>query len=107
MTRFDEELKKGVFQICYCQKCSHVIWPPNDKCPICHNDSNWKESNNVGKIVEFSKNDSSYFGIVELEEKIRILGKILSKNEPVIGQDVKMSAKYDNGPQYTFSVENN
>ena len=40
-------------------------------------------------------------------DKIRILGKILSKNEPEIGQDVKMSAKYDNVPEYTFTVENN
>ena len=107
MTFFYEELKKGVFQICFCKECNHIVWPPKDKCPICHHDSNWKESNNIGKIVEFSKNDSSYFGIIELEDKIRILGKILSKNEPKIGQDVKMSAKYYDGPEYTFSVENN
>ena len=107
MTHFNEELKKGVFQICYCQKCNHTIWPPKDNCPACHNDSNWKKSNNIGKIVEFSKNNSLYFGIVELEDGIRILGKILSKNEPEIGQNVKMSTKYENGPQYTFSVENN
>ena len=62
---------------------------------------------NIGKIIEFSKKDSSYFGMVELDEKIRIMGNIISKNEPEIGQIVRMKAFFDKRPQYSFTVENN
>ena len=62
---------------------------------------------NVGKIIEYSKKDSSYFGMIELNEKIRIMGKIISKNEPEIGQIVTMKAFFDKRPQYSFTVENN
>ena len=62
---------------------------------------------NIGKIVEFSKKDSSYFGMVELKEKIRIMGEIFSNNEPKIGQNVKMKVFFDKRPKYRFTVENN
>jgi len=62
---------------------------------------------NIGKIIEFSKKDSSYFGMIELNERIRIMGEIFSKNEPEIGQNVTMKASFDTRPHYSFTVENN
>ena len=62
---------------------------------------------NVGIIIEFSKKNSSYFGIVELREKIRVMGEIFSNSEPKIGQNVIMKAFFDRRPHYSFTVENN
>lgn len=62
---------------------------------------------NVGKIIEFSRKDSTYFGMIELNEKIRIMGEIVSNNEPKIGQNVTMKAFFDTRPRYSFTVKNN
>ena len=84
-----------------------ILWPTRDLCYICNQRTQWKESSNVGKIIEFSKKNSSYFGMIELNEKIRLMGKILSKDKPEIGQIVTMNASFDKRPQYSFVVENN
>ena len=107
MTFFDEQLKKGNFHICFCKNCNENLWPTKDICHICNEKTHWKESMNIGKIIEFSKKDSSYFGMVELDEKIRIMGKIFSKNQTEIGQIVIMKAFFDKRPQYSFTVKNN
>ena len=107
MTFFDEQLKKGSFQICYCNHCEYNIWPPEDTCHQCNQKTEWKVSMNVGKIIEFSRKDSSYFGMIELKEKIRIMGEIFSNNEPKIGQNVTMKVFFDRRPLYSFTVENN
>ena len=62
---------------------------------------------NVGTIIEFSKKNSSYFGIVELREKIRVMGEIFSNSEPKIGQNVIMKTFFDTRPHYSFTVKNN
>ena len=107
MTFFDEQLKKGSFQICYCNHCEYNIWPPEDTCHQCNQKTEWKVSMNVGKIIEFSRKDSSYFGMIGLKEKIRIMGEIFSNNEPKIGQNVTMKVFFDRRPHYSFTVENN
>tara|TARA_B100000029_G_scaffold253151_1_gene250119 strand:- start:28 stop:351 length:324 start_codon:yes stop_codon:yes gene_type:complete len=107
LTFFDEQLKKGSFHICFCKNCKENLWPVREICNICNEKTHWRESMNVGKIIEFSKKDSFYFGIIELDEKIRIMGKIMSKNEPEIGQIVTMNAFFDKRPHYLFTVENN
>tara|TARA_B100000029_G_scaffold475537_1_gene518858 strand:- start:1396 stop:1587 length:192 start_codon:yes stop_codon:yes gene_type:complete len=61
----------------------------------------------IGTIIEFSKKNSSYFGIIELREKIRVMGEIFSNSEPKIGQNVKMKTSFDTRPHYSFIVENN
>ena len=66
MTFFEDQLEQGVFQICYCKNCNNTIWPPKEICQMCHGKINWKASMNVGKIVEFSKKESRYFGLVEI-----------------------------------------
>ena len=107
MTFFEEQLEQGIFQICYCKNCNNTIWPPKEICHICHNKTNWKKSANLGKILEFSKKESVYFGLIEIDDGIRILGNISSTSIPKIGQLVRMSVSFISRPQYSFIVENN
>ena len=107
MKFFDEQLKQGVFQICQCKNCNNTIWPPKEICHICHKKSNWKKSANFGKILEFSKKESTYFGLIEIDDGIRVLGDIFSTSVPIEGQVVKMNVSFDDKPHYSFIVENN
>ena len=107
MTFFEDQLEQGVFQICYCKNCNNTIWPPKEICQMCHGEINWKASMNVGKIVEFSKKESKYFGLIEIDDGIRILGDISCSSEPKIGQSVKMNVSFHNKPHYLFIVKNN
>ena len=107
MTFFDEQLEQGIFQICYCKNCDRTIWPSKDICHICHKKTDWKKSINVGTIVEFSKKDSTYFGLIEIDNGIRVLGEISSSFIPKTGQSVRMKVSYNIKPHYSFIVENN
>ncbi len=107
MTFFEEQLKQGIFQISYCEKCNKKIWPPNEICHTCFSQSKWQKSKNIGKVIEFSKKDSTYFGLVEIDHGIRIMGEILSSSTPKIGQIVKMQTSFNLKPHYSFIVENN
>jgi len=107
LTFFEEQLEQGIFQICYCGNCNDTIWPPNEICHTCNNKTNWKKSANFGKILEFSKKESLYFGLIEIDEGIRVLGEITSKSIPEVGQSVRMSVSFDSKPHYSFIVENN
>ena len=107
MTFFEQQLEQGIFQICYCKNCNNTIWPPKEICHICHNKANWKKSVNFGKIVEFSKKESTYFGLIEIEDGIRVLGKISSVSTPKVGQLVRMNVSFNSKPDYSFIVENN
>ena len=107
MTFFEDQLEQGIFEICYCKNCNNTIWPPKEICQMCHGEINWKASMNVGKIVEFSKKESKYFGLIEIDDGIRILGDISCSSEPKIGQSVKMNVSFHNKPHYSFIVKNN
>ena len=107
MTFFEEQLEQGIFQIGYCKNCRTTLWPPKDICHICHKKIEWKASKHLGTIIEFSKKDSTYFGLIEIDDGIRILGDISCHSEPKIGQSVKMNVSFHNKPHYSFIVENN
>ena len=107
MTFFEDQLEQGIFEICYCKNCNNTIWPPKEICQMCHGEVNWKASMNVGKIVEFSKKESKYFGLIEIDDGIKILGDISCSSEPKIGQSVKMNVSFHNKPHYSFIVKNN
>ena len=107
MTFFEEQLKKGIFQICHCKKCNNTIWPPKEICHICNHKSDWKKSANFGNILEFSKKESMYFGLIEIDDGIRILGNITSTSSPKVGQLVRMNVSFNSKPNYSFIVENN
>jgi uncharacterized OB-fold protein len=57
--------------------------------------------------MEFSKRESTYFGLIEIDDGIRVLGNILSTSVPEIGQSVRMSVSFNSKPHYSFLVENN
>ena len=83
------------------------MWPPKEICHKCYNKSDWKKSANIGKILEFSKKASTYFGLIEIDNGIRILGDITSTSTPKIGQSVRMNISFNSKPNYSFIVENN
>ena len=61
-------------------------------------------------LVSFSAGiDSTVLSslMVELKEKIRVMGEIFSNDEPKIGQNVTMQAFFDTRPHYSFTVKNN
>ncbi len=107
MTFFEQQLEHGIFQICYCKNCNNTIWPPKEICHICHKKADWKKSTNFGKIVEFSKKESTYFGLIEIDDGIRVLGNISSVSVPKVGQLVRMNVSFNSKPNYSFIVENN
>ena len=107
MKFFEEQLEQGIFQICYCKNCNNTIWPPKKICHRCYSKSDWKKSRNIGKILEFSKKASMYFGLIEIDDGIRILGDITSSSTPKIGQSVRMKVSFNSKPNYSFIVENN
>ena len=104
MTKFETELKKGNFIIGECPNCKIVIWPPSEYCSKCFGNIEWRNSINVGELIEFSRKDDSYFGIAEFEKKIRIMGTIKSKDIPKIGQKTKLEKCSVNEGNYSFEM---
>ena len=43
-----------------------------------------------------------YFGLIEIDEGIRVLGNIESTSMPKIGQSVRMSVSFNSKPHYSF-----
>ena len=105
MTQFEEKLKNGVFVISFCQKCKKSIWPPSDNCDVCHNTSSWKTASKIGEIIEFSKKDADYFALIEINDGIKILGSIVGKIQPEIGQSVELEkCSFNDGPKFIFKL---
>lgn len=86
---FESELKKGNFVVSECKHCQKIVWPPSEFCNQCLREVSWKKGSNKGKIIEFSKQNKDYFCLVEIENTIKIMGKI-SSGIPNIGQHVKI-----------------
>ena len=70
-----------------------VFWPIQKFCNKCGENTSWVESSCKGTIIEFSKKESEFFGIVKIDENIRLLGKIISSELPHIGQPVIMKVR--------------
>ena len=107
MSFFEEQLKEGRFHICKCKNCNIIFWPIQNVCNKCGKNTSWVESSCKGKIIEFSKKESEFFGLVKIDENIRLLGKIISSELPHIGQSVIMKVNFQNRPVYSFIVEKN
>ena len=58
---FEDELKKGNFQVPECLNCKDIVWPPSDYCSICFSKIIWRKSDGVGKILEYSKKGAIFF----------------------------------------------
>lgn len=104
MNMFENELKKGNFVVSECSNCKKIVWPPSDYCNGCLSFVTWRKIIPDGKLIEFSKKNEMIFGMVELEGKIRVMGRLKINSEEIRnGQCVKLdSCNYEKGPQFTF-----
>ena len=60
------------------------------------------------EVKEFSKKNEEYFGLVEIEENLRIMGKILGNDTPVIEQVVHVeNCSFVKTPEFTFKLISN
>ncbi|MEM2760704.1 MAG: zinc ribbon domain-containing protein [Nitrososphaerales archaeon] len=97
MEEFVKSLKKGKLTTSFCVSCRTLIWPPSNICPRClSNKIRWIEIDTNGKLLEFSEsliaNKPTVFGLVELNDNVRLLGRITCKDNSALrrGMDVKM-----------------
>lgn len=105
MSIFEVELKKGKFVIPECLTCKDVVWPPSDYCSLCFGKVNWRKSDGVGKILEYSKKGEIFFCVAEFEKKIRIIGTLqIYSNQPEIGKKVKLDTCGVDGRNYNFTM---
>ena len=86
---FESELLQGKFCIPECTVCKKIVWPPAEFCNHCFGQVSLKKGDFEGKIIEFSRQNERYFCLVEFENTIRVMAKILQI--PKIGQIVKIS----------------
>ena len=106
MNIFESELTKGVFMIPQCPSCKEIVWPPSDYCNRCLGKVIWKNSDGIGKIIEYSKKDDMFFCLAEFESKIRVMGKlIINSGLPEIGKNVKMDSCSVEENNYNFTMK--
>jgi hypothetical protein len=86
---FEDELRKGNFQVAECTDCKKIVWPPSDFCNQCFQEIRWRKCANEGKIIEFSKQNNNYFCLAEFENTIKIIGKVAS-GIPTKDQQIRM-----------------
>ena len=108
MNRFENELKNGNFTVTECIDCKQIVWPTSDFCNICHNHTHWRNANDTGKIIEFSKKNDEYFGLIEIEKNFRIMGKILTEKTPKINEIVELKeCSFEQIPRFIFKIISN
>ena len=100
---FESELKKGNFIISECVHCQKIVWPPSEFCNQCFEEVSWRKSSHEGKIIECSKQNNDYFCLVEIENIIKIMGKIPS-GIPNVGQHVKIKKCGIKDENYYFEM---
>lgn len=99
---FESELSKGQFTIPECLECKKMVWPPAEFCNDCFGQTHLKKGVFEGKIIEFSKQNETYFCMVEFENTIKIMAKIVKT--PKIDQIVQISKCGIVNGSYFFEV---
>ncbi len=99
---FEFELSQGKFCIPECTICKKIVWPPVKFCNHCFGAVSLKKGDFEGKIIEFSRQNEEYFCLVEFENTIRVMAKILQI--PKIDQTVKISKCGITNGNYFFYV---
>ena len=99
---FESELLQGKFCIPECTDCKKIVWPSADFCNHCFGHVSLKKGDFEGKIIEFSRQNEVYFCLVEFENTIRLMAKILEI--PEIDQIVKISKCGISNGNYFFYV---
>lgn len=85
----ESELEKGNFVVGECIKCKKIVWPPSKYCNLCLGETIPKKISNTGKILEFSKQEETYFCLAEFNGGIKIIGKVIGET-PKINQSILM-----------------
>ena len=70
-----------------CLYCKKIVWPTSEFCNQCFKKTQWRKSSGLGKILEFSKKDETYFCLTEIENSIKMIGKLLS-GTPNVGDNI-------------------
>lgn len=84
-----DALSRGVFAVARCRSCSLIIWPPNPLCRRClSSDVEWVEMNPrmdeiKGKAIAVADSHlrGARFALIELENGIRLLGRIIDEDD--------------------------
>ena len=92
-----ELLKKDKLKTSKCLLCKNLIWPPAGICPKClSNNIKLTTVSSYGKLIEFSESfiekKPAIFGIVKMNERICLMGRIICHNDIEIreGMNVKL-----------------
>ncbi len=99
---FESELLQGTFCIPECTDCKKIVWPPAEFCNHCFGQVSLKKGDFEGKIIEFSRQNEAYFCLLEFENTIRVMAKILEI--PEVNQIVKISKCGISNGNYFFYV---
>lgn len=106
MNFFESKLNQGILVFSYCTSCNDVVWPASDYCNRCMGKVVWKNSDGIGKIIEFSKKNGDYFCLAEFEGKIRIIGRLRNNSRlPEIGKKVLMDSCKIKDKNYEFIMK--
>ena len=101
---FEAELEKGNFVVSECHKCKKIVWPPSEFCNVCLKEVSWRKSSGEGKILEFSRQNENFFCVAEIENSIRLIGKIVS-GLPEVGKKVKIESCSVEGQDYVLNMK--
>jgi uncharacterized OB-fold protein len=106
MNQFENELKNGKFVSSECSKCNKLVWPPSNFCNVCFNKVQWRQISKKGKLIEFSKKDSTIFCIAEFENLIRVMGELeIDSKIPSVGEDLYLiKCDYDGKEKFFFKL---
>ena len=102
--KFDTELTKGNFFLSECPNCQKIVWPPSEYCDQCLQEVNWRKSSGMGIILEFSKKNEQIFCVAEIENSIRLIGKIVS-GLPEVGKKVIIESCSVEGQDYVLNMK--
>lgn len=99
-----EDFVNEEFIVSECTRCKKINWPSLKYCKNCLNANILRSGNNKGKIIEYSKNEGGYFGIVEFEGQIRLICNLNQIKNPKISQKVTLKRIRKNNSNFSFEI---
>jgi uncharacterized protein len=99
---FYDALARGTLLLQRCGQCQRFRHPPAPVCPYCASaQSRWAAASGKGTVHSFTKYHRSFLPAfealipysvvnVQLAEGPRLIGRLVSKDQPSIGADVEM-----------------
>ncbi|MGE0233679.1 MAG: Zn-ribbon domain-containing OB-fold protein [Flavobacteriaceae bacterium] len=109
---FWDAIAAGQFKTTRCTSCGKLTFPPKPICPHCWSDSmEWADLSGKGTLYSrtiihaapaiFAKEAPIHFGIIDLEEGIRIATRIWDMEPLEIGSPMRIvTLQYNDGPLF-------